>query len=810
MFRVQSLLLGSLAAFLVCRAELSVTLTPQEESRFIYEPFTLNLNVNSEAEPEIPKPPAGGGFSVGGIYETDTGFQIELFPQEAGTLTIPPIEIRAGEETVRTAPLRLTINEPRPADEMELAIALSQTELFVDQPVLMEVVWSSSVPFTRCQNLQFDIPLLRSSAWDVYPLEPDVPEEQRIGLPVNGQRVIGRMEKRPTETIRFSFRLIPRRSAVFEPSNAGLNCALMSGRPAASRYPSYFDNHFFNRPDPGDRFEQIYLTATVNAITVQALPKQNRTPRYSGIVGDCILTTDLRPAETVVGRPMPLTLTVGNLTFGKQIQALSPAVLEGLGPLFSVVPEPMHRESSKTSATFTYVVRPLRSGTAVLPALAMQVFDPDKKEYRTVRSRPIDIAVEPDGTQTMYRPVDLNEKTKTPLSGIQSNRTEGGIMNILTQILNRTTDAAWLLWLLPPILWFILRPWFRRRDRCRTDPAYARARHAKRRFRRTVRIDEETAWRRYLADRFNLNAEAVTFESVSAELIGRDADANLIEEIRQHFEREETAVYAPPPRTAKEAPSAKQLVQRIEKTIPILLLILCLLPALAARAAAPENLFEQALAVQSEKPDEAIPLFTEAALEFEVDDQFLNAGNAWFFAGETGRALACYRAAENRNPFDRQLRESIAFIRNGRTDRFLEKELSANQVVAVWNRFSRWSPALRFGLLTLFWLTGWAVFLTARFYGKRLPRRLWIVLGLGAAVPALSLMYSAFQPSEGVVIQTAEARLGPGYAYGRAYEEPLHEATEFEWLDEQNGWVHARLPDNSDAWLRKSACSKVQ
>lgn len=45
---------------------------------------------------------------------------------------------------------------------------------------------------------------------------------------------------------------------------------------------------------------------------------------------------------------------------------------------------------------------------------------------------------------------------------------------------------------------------------------------------------------------------------------------------------------------------------------------------------------------------------------------------------------------------------------------------------------------------------------------------------------------------------------------GRAYKEPLHEAAEFEWLDEQNGWVHIRLPDNSDAWVRNPACVQVR
>ena len=67
-----------------------------------------------------------------------------------------------------------------------------------------------------------------------------------------------------------------------------------------------------------------------------------------------------------------------------------------------------------------------------------------------------------------------------------------------------------------------------------------------------------------------------------------------------------------------------------------------------------------------------------------------------------------------------------------------------------------------------------------------------------------------FQPLEGVIIQSTEARLGPGYAYEMAYESILHEAVEFQWLETQDGWVHARLPDESEAWLRETSCSPVR
>ena len=110
----------------------------------------------------------------------------------------------------------------------------------------------------------------------------------------------------------------------------------------------------------------------------------------------------------------------------------------------------------------------------------------------------------------------------------------------------------------------------------------------------------------------------------------------------------------------------------------------------------------------------------------------------------------------------------------------------------------------------MIYLAGWIVFLSGRIAGWRVPRRAWVTLAILAAIPLVSLLYSLAQPEEGVVVESADARLGPGYAYDSAYEGVLHEATEFQWLSTEHGWVLARLPDGNEAWLRESACVRVR
>ena len=191
-------------------------------------------------------------------------------------------------------------------------------------------------------------------------------------------------------------------------------------------------------------------------------------------------------------------------------------------------------------------------------------------------------------------------------------------------------------------------------------------------------------------------------------------------------------------------------------------------------------------------------------------NDFLNAGNSWFFAGENGRALANYRAAQRRWPFDGQLRESIAFLRANRADAFPPPATPTGRLAAFWNRFCTWATVLRVGLFVLAYLVAWLVFLTIQLAGWPVRRAVLGVLLVAVFVPLISVAQSSFRPAEGVVIEDTVARLGPGYAYDPSFAQPLHKAAEFSWMETRQGWVRAQLPDASEGWLRESDCMKVK
>jgi len=367
----------------------------------------------------------------------------------------------------------------------------------------------------------------------------------------------------------------------------------------------------------------------------------------------------------------------------------------------------------------------------------------------------------------------------------------------------------WVFVPLAPLLWFALLPLARRWERCRRDPVYARAVAAWRRFRQAIGRDEETAWRNYLADRLALCAEALTTDTVTQALRARKVDVNLVAETRRRFEERDASDYGKRP--AASTGATRSLVRRLHKaTIPLLLACGLFVPLHADAADRADELFARALQMRGEKPDEAQPLFVEASLGFESAQRFLNAGNGWSFAGENGRALANYRAAQRRSPFDRQLHESVEFLRANRADAFPSPATPSGSVAAFWRRFCNWATVLRAGLFVLVYLVAWMFFLAAQLMGWRVRRAVWGVLVVAALVPLVSVAQTSFQPAQGVVIEDTIARLGPGYAYDPAFEQPLHKAAEFSWMESRQGWVRARLPDTSEGWLRKSDCMNVE
>ncbi|MFZ5829204.1 MAG: BatD family protein, partial [Planctomycetota bacterium] len=563
----------------VAHAEITVRVASDEATLFVHEPFTLRLDVESDLPPEVPKVPEVPGLAVVAVRRLPSdpaarkhAFEITMIAERDGPATLPSFAVQSGDETARTAPLRIHIRAPRRATEMALAISVEPTALRVGQPAAVTVTWTSEVSLKRCRQLFFEIPLLADARCQVFPLDPPVPETEWVGLPVNGIRVFAQSKELPDHRQVLSFRcmLVPTEPCVLRLPPARLSCALVEDTPLSGQPPSYFYNEFFAAPGASDDYEQVYLAAPTSELVVRAITEPGRRGRFAGIVGPCDLKASIVPADLVVGQPGLLTVHLSDLTFARHITGLPLAAFDGLQPDFLVSNEAIRETVGEHTRSFTYVIRPLRSGITHLPAIVLQTFDPVAGEYRTLRSQTIPITVEPDEQgATRAAATRIDSEPPAPLSGIRQNRKDDRVILFVQDLLSFLGRHWWAFLPLPPLLWLALLPVARRWERCRRDPVYARATAALWRFRRTAWRDEETGLRNYLADRLALCAEALTAETVADALRTRSVDTELITEVRSRFDERDAIDYGKRP--AAPARSTRSLVRRLQKaTVPLL------------------------------------------------------------------------------------------------------------------------------------------------------------------------------------------------------------------------------------------------
>jgi len=183
---------------------------------------------------------------------------------------------------------------------------------------------------------------------------------------------------------------------------------------------------------------------------------------------------------------------------------------------------------------------------------------------------------------------------------------------------------------------------------------------------------------------------------------------------------------------------------------------------------------------------------------------YYNLGNAWFRAGQYGRAIAAYRKAKAyrpRDPYlDANLRQALS-VAPGRL---------SEPPPAWWTHVLFWSgwfslPEKVYATFAVVLLAAAAAIAALMF---RRPRVYWLcaALGLGAVVLGVDagLAYLDVASSRhAVVTDETIARKGIGKDYEPAFDQPLKDGAEFTILSENGDWIFGHFEGIGDGWLRR-------
>lgn len=786
-------------------------------------------------------------------------FTYEALPLEAGSLTIPGSELKVRGRILTTPPRTVDVARPVTTDAMELRLSLSRKECFVGEPVELTVSWTSSLSFNGVRAVDLRLPILSDSHFQVKPpaspVDPD--DSHAIGLPVADQRMIARYSEttlggQPALELSFEVILIPVQasslSLLLPP--ATLLCSYSEPAKArfqGTRYPSYFNNDFFDQDVTG-AFQRLFVQAPPATIRIKPLPAEQRPESFAGIVGPFTLTASADPLTVPALSPIALKLTASGYPFPHLLDLPPWNRHVALSRAFLIPEEDPKPERGRVQADgdveFTVSLRPRSEATVAVPSLEFSYFDPGKETYEVVRTPEIPLTVTPATAATVY---DLefadgsrlrNEVEPIP-GGVTHNVLDGPLLASQTPHTWTLQPWVWLLAFgLPPLLYLLLFRLSLNHRKARANPELARRELAFRRFRKALhRLPSDAPplainqlLRAYFADRFELATLAGEVPDLAgvARRMGVDADsAGTLTGIIARTDLHAFARNGSNP-ASLEKRQLVALVRRFEaKAVKPAIWFAWLSLALSSWGASPgdtlreaQAFFDKANEAALVNPAQAQGLYRLAASRFEFlasghgirnGQLYYNIGNTYFLAGDVGRALVNYLRAELYIPNDPQLGDALREARLRQVDHFPRAAPTRMRKILLFWHYHL-GPSGRFLIVAMaaagIWsILAWHLFVPLAWRWKACAYLAGVILLASGS----SWIHSRSDPRKAAVVVLPEVlpRKGDAHVYDSAFTNPLHSGAEIHILEQRRDWLRIRVEDGSQGWIPASAVERV-
>ena len=588
-----------------------------------------------------------------------------------GTYTIGPITIREAGKPKEVGTARLEVLAAGgggglaegESTQLSLTLAVPRTEAYLHERVPLTL--TLRVGQLRVSDLQY--PQIAGDGFSLEKLtEPSQRQEQTAGGVV--------------QVVEFATTMTPLRAGMLTVGPGTMRLSVLQRERRQDRFFGFF----------GETRRPADLRAEPLTLTVLPLPDAGKPANFSGAVGQFQWEVHAAPLDARAGDPVTVTATIrgeGNL------DTLTPPAIPESDALRAYPVQPATGTAPPGSRVFEQVVIPATPGPMTLPPLAFSYFDPIGRAYRTLTPAAIVLRVQP-GAARVTGPMETAPAqptataTETPLGQdiVFIKDSPGTLRPIGTRVYKAPLLWAWPL--APFALWIGAVFWDRRRQEF-ADPRRARASRAG----RDARAVLATARQRlsahdipgfneviapglieYLRAKLDLSPGGVSGESVAARLAGRACARQVGEEVREFLALCERARYTSASASVTDSEKALErattivLVLEKEKRLGPMAAMLLLSLGLASTSGAavdPSALFVRAGGLYSEGryADAARKYEDVLASGVESANLHYNLGNAYFRAGDVGRAILSYERARRLAPRDPDVLANLAFAR---------------------------------------------------------------------------------------------------------------------------------------------------
>jgi tetratricopeptide (TPR) repeat protein len=763
------------------------SLVPLRQGHFTLGPFTVEYQ--------------GQQYQTGAVA-VDIGAAAP--PPAAAQPQAPPGQAAKGRDAGQ--PLRLTLSVPR-------------TEVYLHEQIPIDV--RLYVGNIRVADLQY--PTLPGDGLSI----DKFPEPSQQRQEVDGQIV---------QVVRFQTTVIPLRAGtlVLGPASVRLNVLTRRRRGGGFGDP-FFDQFFQN--DPFAERRPTDVRSDPVTLTVLPLPEEGKPANFSGAVGRFTMQVTAAPTEVNAGDPITVRMHLAGS--GSLLDAQPPALTNAES--FRTY-EPRAGKAEGSGRSFEQVLIPNDATVHAIPPLRFSYFDPQARRYQTLESQPIALKVRPPQNApraevvTGLGPAARNAPEEKLGRDIVYIKDDPG--RLLAPANAWYRSLPFLLWQPVPLLLFAAAVWYdRRRQRLTGDVRYARftraGKHAKRALAAAQRAlatgNREQFYdalsrtmQEYLAAKLDLPPGAIDADAVA----GRGVPDACAERVRDFLTTCEQVRFAPGAddgdmrgtlALAQDVIKQLERTRRIAPTAAAAVVLLCVVVSVAAAEpppASPQTTFFHANALYKDGQ------YAAAAAEYEEllrsglrsGNLYFNLGNAYFKAGEKGKAILNYERARRLLPSDPDLAANLAYARS----------LTGAETCtpALWERLV-FPIARRMATGRLVWLTSalYTVLLLAltgyRLWTQRPRWLMYTATALATAVVVAStslaeqVLADDWQRQAVVVSAQAEtpARFEP--ADNGTVHFTLKQGSLVHVLDGRQGWLQIARCDGRRGWLPKDAVEEL-
>jgi hypothetical protein len=329
-------------------------------------------------------------------------YTYSVLPQHEGDFDIPPIEVRVGNKTLKTNPLRLSVAQASamqpppvlpgaPAPQMPQSpgrpsasgalpyfgeLVLSKKKAYVGEviPAELRFYFNSSIG-----GEVGDRPSLAGEGFTMQKLS-SMPKREQI---VNGENYI---------VFAFQTAITPAKSGVLEIPAAKLEARLQMPGSAPAGFDDFF-RQFGGIAPPGmfTNMQEVGIETSPASLEISPLPKAERPEDFTGAIGKFKMDVSVSPKKAGPGDPVTLRVVVSGQG---NFDAMGAPSLAGDEGWRSYPPAEKFQSSDainflgEKSYEFLLVARTDQQQT---PGVKFSYFDPDTGKYETLTHNPLPV-----------------------------------------------------------------------------------------------------------------------------------------------------------------------------------------------------------------------------------------------------------------------------------------------------------------------------------------------------------------------------------------------------------------------------------